>query len=516
MQGSGSTKSPWMDTAPMPQANANARTVRPDVIVVGAGIAGVTTAYLLQREGRKVLLLDDGAPGDGETGRTTAHLSDVLDDRFAEMERIHSEGGARLAFQSHNTAIDTIERLVREENIACDFVRIDGWLMLAPGQDPDSLDREREAAFRAGHVNVDKLDRPPAPVSHPGPCLRFPSQATFHPLKYLAGLVRAFQARGGDLATGVHVTSVGQDADKAWVSFGDSTLEAAAVVVATNSPISDLFAIHTKQAPYRTYAIAARVDKGAVPNALYWDTRDPYHYVRLQPMAGHDLLIVGGEDHKTGEARDMEERWARLEEWTRVHFPMAGAVQHRWSGQVLEPFDGLAFIGRDAGRGDRVFIATGDSGMGMTHGTIAGLLICDLVLGRENPWAMLYDPTRQMTGTLGEYLRENLDVASQYLHHVMPAEVKSESEIAPGTGAVTRRGTRRIAVYRDEQGQLHRRSAVCTHLKCIVHWNPAEKTWDCPCHGSRFAVDGTVLNGPASAPLAAADDGDQHGRHAAD
>jgi Glycine/D-amino acid oxidases (deaminating) len=504
MQGSGTTTSVWMGTAagPMPGGNADLSTVKPDVIVVGAGIAGVTTAYMLQRSGKSVLLLDDGLPGDGETGRTTAHLSNAIDDRYTEMERLHSESGSRMAADSHTAAIDTIERIAREEGIDCDFTRLDGYLMLAPGQDPSSLDKERDAARRAGLDDVEKLDHPP--ISHPGPCLRFPRQGRFHALKYLAGLTRAFLERGGQLATGTHVSAIGQEGERAHVHVGPDhqTIEADAVVVATNSPISDRFAIHTKQAAYRTYAIAARVPKGSVPDALYWDTLDNYHYVRLQPEADHDLLIVGGEDHKTGEARDMDSRWAALETWTREHFPKAGAVEYRWSGQVLEPFDGLAFIGRDPAYGGRVFVATGDSGMGMTHGTIAGLMLCELVHGSGSPWAALYDPGRKMANKLGTYLRENIDVARQYLDYVGRSEVESEERIAPGEGAVLKAGGRPIAVYRDESGAFHRRSAVCPHLKCVVHWNPGEKTWDCPCHGSRFAVDGAVLNGPATQPLA--------------
>ncbi|MGQ9365659.1 FAD-dependent oxidoreductase [Azospirillum sp. ST 5-10] len=507
MQGSGATTSVWMDVA-APEAAGAPGGERADVVVIGAGIAGVTAAYLLQRSGRRVLLLDDGRPGGGETERTTAHLSDAIDDRYTEIERMHGADGARLAAESHGTAIDTIERLAREEGIDCDFVRLDGYLMLTPDGDPRTLEAERDAARRAGLHGVELVDRPPPAVAHPGPCLRFPRQGRFHPLKYLAGLLRAFQVRGGRLATGVHVAGLDEDDGGVTVRLAaGGTVAADAAVVATNSPVSDRFTIHTKQAPYRTYAIAARVERGAVPDALYWDTLDVYHYVRLQPEGDHDLLIVGGEDHKTGEADDMESRWAALEAWTRVHFPMAGAVERRWSGQVMEPFDGLAFIGRDPAWKGRVFVVTGDSGMGMTHGTLAGLLLCELIHGCDHPWAGLYDPGRQMTRSLRGFLEENLDVARQFLRHLEPGEVADEAAIAPGEGAVMRRDGRPLAVYRDPRGGLHRLSAVCTHLQCIVRWNPAEKSWDCPCHGSRFATDGAVLNGPAAAPLASAEGG---------
>jgi Rieske Fe-S protein len=285
------------------------------------------------------------------------------------------------------------------------------------------------------------------------------------------------------------------------------TVTAGAAVVATNSPFTDLFAIHTKQAPYHTYVIAARVAAGAITPALYWDMGDPYHYVRLQrttnaELGGDnadpvDLLIVGGEDHKAGHAQDAEARYAALEAWMRRWFPAAGEVEFRWSGQVMETQDGLAFIGRNPADSPNVYVATGDSGMGLTHGTIAGILITDLIAGRPNPWTDLYDPSRVRTGAAAEFVKENLDVALQYTSWLTGGEVASADEIVPNTGAVVREGLRKVAAFRDEAGELHRRSAVCTHLGCIVAWNAAASTWDCPCHGSRFDPYGTVVNGPA-------------------
>jgi Rieske Fe-S protein len=263
------------------------------------------------------------------------------------------------------------------------------------------------------------------------------------------------------------------------------------VVCATNTPVIDWLVIHSKQAAYRTFAIGARIN-GDIPPALYWDTADPYHYVRLSD----GVLIVGGEDHKTGQADDGSERLARLEAWTRERFPV-GAVEYRWSGQVMEPVDGLGYIGRNPGDKGHVFVATGDSGQGMTHGTIAGMLISDLIIGRANEWARLYDPSRKSLKAGAEYAKENLNVAAQYTDYVTPGEVGSEDEIRPGHGAVLRHGLKTIAVYRDERGALHKRSAVCPHLGCIVQWNSLEMSWDCPCHGSRFGTDGRVLNGPA-------------------
>jgi Rieske Fe-S protein len=265
--------------------------------------------------------------------------------------------------------------------------------------------------------------------------------------------------------------------------------------------------MHTKQAPYISYAIGIKVPAGSVTSALYWDTLDPYHYVRLQhgSDSGEDVLIVGGEDHKTGQADDAAERFAKLELWARFRWPQCGDVAYRWSGQVMETIDGLAFIGRNPGDDEHVYIATGDSGMGITHGTIAGILLTDLIVGRENPWAELYDPGRKRVKALGEFAKENLNVAAQYLDWVTGGDVSSADQVAPGGGAVIRRGLHKVAVYRDPAGRLHEHSATCPHLGCVVHWNGGEKTWDCPCHGSRFDALGRVIVGPANADLGPAD-----------
>ncbi len=271
--------------------------------------------------------------------------------------------------------------------------------------------------------------------------------------------------------------------------------------MATNSPINDRVAIHTKQAPYMTYVIGARIPSGSVPKGLYWDTEDPFHYVRLQKLsAREDCLIVGGEDHKSGQADDTGERQGRLDAWARERFPMIESIAYTWGGQVMESLDGLAFIGRNPGD-ENVYVATGDSGVGMTHGTIAGMLLTDLILGRENPWTALYEPSRQVPLAAGTFLRENVNVAAQYADWLTPGDAANAREIPFDSGAVVRRGLAKLAVYRDSDGRAHALSAVCPHLGCLVQWNDAEKTWDCPCHGSRFDKRGKVVNGPANSNL---------------
>jgi glycine/D-amino acid oxidase-like deaminating enzyme/nitrite reductase/ring-hydroxylating ferredoxin subunit len=501
-----------MATAELPSRSPLTADVSADVCVVGAGIAGLTTAYLLGREGKKVVVLDDGAVGSGETGRTTAHLTSALDDRYSDLEKLHGERGARLAAQSHSAAVDRIEAIVGAERVDCDFERLDGYLFVPAGQSTELLDLELEAARRAGLTTVERVPRAPLVSFDTGPCLRFPRQAQFHPLKYLAALVRAVERDGGRVHTGTHATGFEGGRAACVSTEAGAVVSAQAIVVATNTPVNDRVAIHTKQFPYRTYVVALRVPRGTVPRALYWDTEVPYHYVRLQALDHEDeALIVGGEDHHTGQADDADERWGRLERWTRERFPSAREVEYRWSGQVMEPVDSLAFIGPNPGDEPNVFIATGDSGNGITHGTIAGILITDLILGHPNPWATLYSPSRVTLRAAGRFAKENLAAIAHYAGWAKRSEVTSPEEITRGSGAVINRGLQKVALFRDEAGVLHERSAVCTHLGCIVEWNSGEKTWDCPCHGSRYDPYGRVVNGPALhdlAPLA-----DETGRY---
>jgi glycine/D-amino acid oxidase-like deaminating enzyme/nitrite reductase/ring-hydroxylating ferredoxin subunit len=510
---SGQTTSVWMATAKEIESDGQLmEDTSADVIIVGAGIAGMTTAYLLSREGKRVVVLDDGPIGGGMTGRTTAHLVNALDDRYYELERLHGERGARLAAESHSAAIDRIEAIVKEEGIECEFERLDGYLFAPPNESKQQLEDELKAAHRAGLTDIEMVDRAPIKDFDTGKCLRFPRQAQFHPLLYLAGLARAIRRDGGRIHTSTHAEKIEGGKNAARVETSDGRIITAySVVVATNTPVNDRFAIHTKQGPYITYVIGARVPRNSVTRALYWDTPDPYHYVRLESITAtnkgtneteeYDLLIVGGEDHKTGQADDANKRFGWLERWTRTRFPMIEEIEFQWSGQVMEPVDSLAFIGRNPMDEDNVFIATGDSGNGMTHGTIAGILLTDLIMGRANEWETLYDPTRKTLKALPEFASENLNVAAQYADLVTPGDVDSADEIKRGEGAIVRHGLKKVATYRDDAGALHERSAICVHLGCIVDWNSKEKTWDCPCHGSRYDAYGKVFQGPANKNL---------------
>ena len=476
-----------------------------DVCIIGGGIAGLTAAYLLSQQGRSVIVIDDGPIGGGETARTTAHLSWAIDDRFYRIEKWHGEQNARLAVEAHARAIDEIERIASAENIDCDFSRLDGYLFEAPDGE-DDLDEELAAARRLGFDDVDFADVPGLIHSDGRRALRFPNQGQFHILKYLSGLAAAVERKGGKLFSNTRAVEWKTDDHSPQVKTdGGQTIKAGSIVLATNYPLmSKMFA---KLPAYRTYAIGAKVPKGSVEKSLLWDTADPYHYIRVQEEDGHDILIVGGEDHRTGQANDGDTRFENLWQWTREHFPAAEELAYKWSGQCFETHDGLAFIGRFSESEPNVFLITGDSGMGMTHGTIGGMLVSDLVLGNENSLEKVFDPSRIETQSVTEAVPEIISSTLPYADWVTGGDISSVDDLSNGDGGILREGLSKIAVYRDDNGMLHKRSAVCTHMGCLVRFNSTEKTWDCPCHGSRFGTDGHPINSPAIMPLAEVEEG---------
>jgi glycine/D-amino acid oxidase-like deaminating enzyme/nitrite reductase/ring-hydroxylating ferredoxin subunit len=335
--------------------------------------------------------------------------------------------------------------------------------------------------------------------------LQYPRQATFHPLKYLAGVADVLTENGVRLVCDTPVEEVIEENSAVTIKTARGTIRAGQAEVATNSPISDRFALHSKMAPYRTYVIAFEIKSGSLPDALYWDTEEPYHYVRFQPGSrGRDFVLVGGEDHKSGEANDADRRFERLEQWVRALIPQLGDVTHRWSGQVLDTIDYAGFIGRDPGS-KYIYVSTGDSGQGLTHGVMGAMLNTSLILGGKSSWAEVYAPSRTPIRAAKNFLTENITALKNLAEYVAPGEVASVDALKPGDGGIVRQGLKKIAAYRDKDGELHLRSAACAHLGCHLHWNSFETCWDCPCHGSMFDVDGQPINAPAMSPLAQVD-----------
>jgi glycine/D-amino acid oxidase-like deaminating enzyme len=500
-----------MATARVPEYAALADDTAAEICVIGAGIAGLTTAYLLLKEGRSVAVIDAFGVGAGETGRTTAHFMPP-DERYFAIEKRFGVQSAALVADSYREATDRVEAIVRQEHIDCGFVRLEGYLFSPGARWDDTLDKEFAIATRIG-LPVTRAEQVPGMALASGPAIRFDGCAQFHPLRYLAGLAAAIEGMGGRIYGGTRATDIHGDQGRHVVITAQGSIHAQSVVVATNTPFNDRVVMHTKQAGYSTYVVGLRVPKGAIPQVLMWDTGDPYYYVRLTAgeRPDHDILVVGGQDHKTGQDGHPQHRHDAIEAWARARFPQAGEVAYRWSGEVMEPADGLPYLGHNPLDSQGVYVITGDSGNGMTHCTAGAILVTDLIQGRSNKWADLYAPSRKAFRGMGEFLTEQANTLSQYADWVRGGDVESVAEIAAGEGALVRDDGKLVAVYRARDGGLQAVSAACTHMGCAVHWNSAEKSWDCPCHGSRFSPSGEVLHGPAPrslAPFNLSDDGE--------
>lgn len=500
---SGTTKSIWMEW-PLPLFPRLEKDLTADVCIVGSGIVGLTSAYLLAQKNLSVVVVDQGAICGGQTARTSAHLCWTLDDRFSTLVDYFGVEKAKQAAQSHLAAIRMIEAIIRAEKIACDFEWVNGHLFVPPDEPLDILNKEFTALEQIGMQCEKVLKTPLSPVFDAGPSLKVPGQARFHILKYIDGLLKALKKHPKvQIFSNTHIRSLKDGSPCISETELGHKIHSSHTIVSTCTPSNDRVYIHTKQAAYRTYMIAALIEKNTLSKDLYWDTADPYHYLRtLEHHADSHLewLLVGGEDHRTGQEKAIEERYEYLENWARLRFPMLRNVEYRWSGQVFEPVDGLAFIGLNPGD-KHTYIATGDSGNGLTHGTIAAKLISDLIVGVPNAWQELYSPTRKTLKSASEYISENLNTAMQYgdwlKEWFSEDELKVIDELPPNEGVIIRKGVKKIAVFKDQHNELHFNSAYCPHLAGCVRWNPNEKSWDCPCHGSRFSGEGKNLNGPA-------------------
>jgi glycine/D-amino acid oxidase-like deaminating enzyme/nitrite reductase/ring-hydroxylating ferredoxin subunit len=496
------TVSHWIESARIPKFPQPDKNLTVDVVIIGGGITGVTTAYLFKKRGYRVSLLERERCGGVDTSYTTAHLTCVTDVRLKNLAKSFGKDRAKLVWDAGRAAIDQIFNNICAQEIDCNFAWASGYLHAPCGADrSDRKSFSNEAALaRELGFDAEFLEKVPL-FEVPG--IKFPHQARFNPLKYLAGLLKAIPGDGSFVFEQAEVTRFADEPLS--VTAANHNIRCEYLVIATHTPLmgntgmvsATLF--QTKLYLYTSYVIGAKVAKGSIPDALFWDTNEPYYYLRLDPQKDFDLAIFGGQDHKTGQRKRESAAFRELERELHRRLPHA-KPQLRWSGQVIETNDGLPFIGETA---DRQFVATGFAGNGMTFGTLSAMMAVDAMERKKNPWSDLFSPNRKKLrgGTL-EYLTENKDYPYYYLRdRLARAEGKNAKAVKRNEGKILNLDGKKVAAYRDEHGKLTLRSPVCTHMGCIVTWNDAEKTWDCPCHGSRFKPTGEVMSGPAESDL---------------
>lgn len=494
----GLLQSPWQENLTINVQTTTAGSMACDCLVVGGGITGMTAALFLQQSGKQTIIADAHSIGFGTTGGTSAHINTFADTNYSEAGKAFGEKGAQQFADAIKEGCKIIKQHVDVLMIDCDYEQKAGFIYAENDDEVKALEEIYQAALKVG-VAVEYKEQAPTPVPYKK-ALCFYGQAQFHPLKYLKGLQQAYLEAGGKILENTLVEKVDSNDGAHLVTACERAINAKAVIYATHMP-PNINVLNFECAPYRSYVLAVKLISGDYPDALIYDCQEPYHYVRSHRVDGEDLLLIGGCDHKTGH-EDPENAFAELEKYARKYYDVA-SIKYRWSSQYYVPVDGLPYIGQMPMAADGVYCATGYNGNGMMLGSIAGKILSDLVSGKGSTYQELFKPSRiKPIDGFSEFVKENADVAYHFVADRFGIhESDSLKQVKPGTGELVEVDGKKIAAYRDEDGSMHALSPVCTHAACIVHWNAAERSWDCPCHGARYDIDGNVLTGPATRGL---------------
>ncbi|MDD5580362.1 MAG: FAD-dependent oxidoreductase [Methylobacter sp.] len=485
----GKPTSLWLDTTPETDFPSLENNLTVDVAIIGGGIAGLTGATLLKAQGKTVAVLEAARIIHGVTGYTTAKVTSLHTLIYDYLIRHFGEEKARAYADANQAAIEQIARFVKEKQIACDFIRTEAYTYTESPDQVDQIRAEVNAAVQLG-LPASFIDHTPLPFPVKA-AVRFNNQAQFHPRKYLLALAQEIPGEGSYIFENTRVIDLDED-ESCQVTTERGAILAQAVIIASHFPFNDKALYASRLHPFRSYVLGVRVE-GPVPRGMFIST-DPAYSVRSHPLEDGELLLVGGEKHTAGQGGDTVARYQRLEQWARAHFAVK-SIDYRWSTQDNRTMDHVPYIGRSTPLSKHVYVATGFGGWGMTNGTVAGMLLSDLILGRVNSWADVYDPNRLNLESVPDFVKHSADIVQHLVSDRLPEE--DAGSIRPGEGKVVDTAEGNIALYKSEDGTLTTLSPICTHMGCVVHWNPAEKSWDCPCHGSRFTADGKVIHGPA-------------------
>ena len=497
-QPSGKAVSLWVDTAPETSYPKLEESIEVDVAVIGGGIAGLTAALLLKRAGLRVAVIEAGRVGTGVSGHTTGKVSSLHRLMYRELRRSFGKGGARIYGEANQAAIERIAELVKTEGIECNFRRVANYTYAESAAALEEVEEEAEIALELG-LPAARSDAPRLPFPVRG-AVRFDDQAQLHATRYLVGLAHAVAGDGSHVFEESRVTEI-DDGAPCRVGTKDGRITAGAAIVATNIPIADRGLFFARCHAHRSYLVALTLE-GEPPEGTFISADEPLRSILAHRAGGRNLLLVGGEGHRASDTFDADERYRRLEAWARERFPVA-SLEYRWSTQDAVPIDGVPYIGRMSPVSRHLYVATGFRKWGLTNGTVAAMILADEILGEPNPWSSTFNSNRLKPLAGGRrFVTENLRAGVRLVRDRLASRASTLPELGPGEATVLDLDGEKVAVRKDEQGDLHTVSAVCTHLGCIVEWNSGDQTWDCPCHGSRFDRSGGVIQGPATEDLA--------------
>jgi glycine/D-amino acid oxidase-like deaminating enzyme/nitrite reductase/ring-hydroxylating ferredoxin subunit len=483
----------WIDSTPEADFPSLANDVAVDVAIIGAGMVGITAAMLLKRAGKTVAVIESKQVSTGVSGHTTAKVTSLHQLVYADLIEKFGEEKAYIYAESNQAAIERVAAFVEQEQIDCDFSRRSSYTFTESEEELNQIEKEVEAAVKlrlpASLVRQTSL---PFPVAG---AVKFDNQAQFHSRKYLLHLAKVIAGNGSYVFENTRVQKV-DEGNPCQVFTDQGTVRAKDVIVATNLPILDEGLFFAKTYPQRSYIIGARIEPSQAPEGMYIGFGKKYYSIRTTPHKDGLLLLVGGGGHKVGTVENTEEQYLDLEEFVRSRFGVK-SFDYRWSTQDFVSFDKLPYIGKLTPLNQHIYVATGFSLWGMTKGTMSGMILADMILEIENPWAELYNSTRATPFVSTQSIKQSLDVGVHWVGDRLKGLGNSLEDVATGEGKLVTVKGEKVAAYRDDEGKIHAVSAICPHLGCIVAWNSAEKSWDCPCHGSRFSCDGTVLHSPS-------------------
>ncbi|WP_085508601.1 FAD-dependent oxidoreductase [Thalassobacillus devorans] len=472
-----------------------------DVTVVGSGIAGITTAYRLVQSGFKVTLVEAGRVLEGTTGYTTAKISAQHELIYQQLQKTIGDDKAKLYYQANMAALQAIEKNMEDLQIDCDFSYQDAIVYGETEKAKKLIEKEAEI-YEKLEIDGEMTNDTDLPFPVSG-AIRMHHQAQFHPVKYLLPLIDYLKKKQVNIFENTRAVDIEKGDKPKVITTDGNTITSDHVVIASHFPFKDFDGLYFSRLHVeRSYSVAFKTEQ-PVPEGMYLNVEEPKRSIRnARDTNGEPLLLVGGEGHTSGQSEDTWQHYNNLVNFTKDHYAIQD-IPYRWSSQDMSTLDLVPYIGNITSTNPNIYVATGFAKWGMTQGTIAADVIHDLITERKNPFEELYSPSRFHNSTgLKSFTKENADVAKEFVKGKLPTKDKKElRDLRFDEGAIVKVDGKRAGAYKDKSGKVSLVDTTCTHMGCDLAWNNSERSWDCPCHGSRFTVEGNVIEGPATKPL---------------